>query len=50
MPSTVAVTKNAAAPAAMTSASEPTFIEHYGEKFDPETGFGDIEVWFPVKA
>ena len=31
-------------------ATEPTFIEHYGEKFDPETGFGDIEVWFPVKA
>ena len=27
----------------------PTFIEHYGEKFNPDTGFGDIEVWFPVK-
>jgi len=32
-----------------TSANEPTFIEHYGEKFDPQTGFGDVEVWFPVK-
>lgn len=29
---------------------EPTFVEHYGEKFDPETGFGDTEVWFPVKG
>jgi AraC family transcriptional regulator len=31
-------------------AGAPTFIEHYGEKFDPDTGFGDIEVWFPVKS
>ncbi len=30
--------------------AEPTFLEHYGETFDPQTGFGDIEVWFPVKA
>src|SRR5579859_6469381 len=32
------------------NASEPTFIEHNGENFDPQTGFGDIEIWFSVKV
>lgn len=31
-------------------ASEPTFFERYGERFDPQTGLGDIEIWLPVKA
>lgn len=26
------------------------FFERYGEKFDPKTGTGDIEIWVPVKA
>jgi AraC family transcriptional regulator len=26
------------------------FFERYGEKFDPKTGFGDIEIWVPVKV
>lgn len=25
-------------------------IERYGEHFDPQTGRGDIEVWFPVEG
>jgi AraC family transcriptional regulator len=28
----------------------PDFFERYGEGFDPQTGYGDIEVWVPVKA
>lgn len=28
----------------------PDFFERYGEKFDPRTGVGDIEVWVPIKA
>ncbi|PUA27237.1 MAG: hypothetical protein B0W54_11555 [Cellvibrio sp. 79] len=24
------------------------FFERYGEKFDPDTGSGDIEIWLPV--
>jgi len=24
------------------------FFERYGEKFDPSTGFGDIEIWLPL--
>jgi TetR/AcrR family transcriptional repressor of nem operon len=28
----------------------PDFFERYGENFDPQTGYGDIEVWVPVKA
>ena len=32
------------------SDAQPTFIERYGERFDPKTGYGDIEVWFPVKG
>ena len=31
-------------------AALPTFIEHYGARFNPETGYGDIEVWFPVRV
>ena len=27
----------------------PDFFERYGEKFDPRTGMGDIEVWIPIK-
>jgi AraC family transcriptional regulator len=27
----------------------PNFFERYGEKFDPITGMGDIEVWMPIK-
>lgn len=26
------------------------FIERYGTAFDPQTGFGDIEVWIPVSG
>ena len=28
---------------------QPWMIEYYGEDFDPKTGMGTIEVWFPVK-
>jgi AraC family transcriptional regulator len=28
----------------------PDFFERYGESFDPQTGWGDIEVWVPIKA
>lgn len=31
-------------------AAAPNFFERYGEKFDPRTGMGDIEVWVPVKS
>lgn len=31
-------------------AAAPNFFERYGEKFDPRTGLGDIEVWIPVKS
>jgi AraC family transcriptional regulator len=27
----------------------PYFFERYGEKFDPQKGTGDIEIWIPVK-
>jgi AraC family transcriptional regulator len=27
----------------------PDFLERYGEEFDPETGFGGLEVWYPVR-
>jgi AraC family transcriptional regulator len=27
----------------------PEFLERYGEGFDPGTGLGDLEVWFPVR-
>jgi AraC family transcriptional regulator len=32
------------------AAHEPDFFELYGEKFDPQTGRGDIEVWVPIKS
>jgi AraC family transcriptional regulator len=28
----------------------PDFFERYGEDFDPRTGYGDVEVWIPVKS
>jgi AraC family transcriptional regulator len=28
----------------------PVFFERYGEKYDPEAGKGDVELWFPVKS
>jgi AraC family transcriptional regulator len=28
----------------------PEFFERYGEKYNPETGTGDIEMWVPVKG
>jgi len=28
---------------------EPWMIEYYGEDFNPQTGMGTMEVWFPVK-
>ncbi len=30
-------------------AGAPNFFERYGPKFDPLTGYGDIEVWIPIK-
>lgn len=32
------------------SGREPTLFERYGERFDPQTGLGDIDVFIPVKA
>jgi AraC family transcriptional regulator len=31
------------------SEGAPDFFERYGERFDPRTGIGDIEVWIPVR-
>lgn len=31
-------------------ADNPKFVERYGEKFDPGTGSGDIEIWVPLKT
>ena len=28
----------------------PCFFERYGERFDPKTGMGDIEVWIPIRS
>jgi AraC family transcriptional regulator len=28
----------------------PAFFERYGERFNPQEGKGDVEVWVPVKA
>jgi AraC family transcriptional regulator len=28
----------------------PYMLERYGDKFDPQTGLGGIEVWIPIKA
>ncbi len=27
----------------------PDFLERYGEAFDPGSGTGDLEVWFPIR-
>jgi AraC family transcriptional regulator len=27
----------------------PAFFERYGERFNPQTGMGDIEVWMPIQ-
>jgi AraC family transcriptional regulator len=27
----------------------PVMLERYGERFDPQTGSGDIEIWTPIK-
>src|SRR5436305_14850514 len=35
--------------AAPPSPGQPWMIEYYGEDFDPKTGMGTMEVWFPVK-
>ena len=35
--------------AATPSPGQPWMIEYYGEDFDPKTGTGTMEVWFPVK-
>jgi predicted dithiol-disulfide oxidoreductase (DUF899 family)/predicted transcriptional regulator YdeE len=31
-------------------AGSPAFLERYGERFDPQTGTGDVEIWVPIKA
>jgi len=31
-------------------AGAPEFFERYGDKFNPKTGLGDIEVWFPIQS
>ena len=31
-------------------ADQPKLIERYGEKFDPATKTGDIEIWVPLKS
>jgi AraC family transcriptional regulator len=28
----------------------PYMFERYGEKFNPETGMGDTEIWIPLQA
>ena len=30
------------------SGSAPDFFESYGERYDPQKGMGDIEVWIPI--
>ena len=29
---------------------QPAFFERYGEKFDPKTETGDIEIWIPIQS
>jgi AraC family transcriptional regulator len=31
------------------AAGAPAFFERYGERFNPQTGMDDIEVWMPVQ-
>ncbi len=35
--------------AAALGGGAPDFLERYGEGFDPATGTGDLEVWFPIR-
>jgi AraC family transcriptional regulator len=35
--------------AATPSAGQPWMIEYYAEDFNPKTGMGTMEVWFPVE-
>lgn len=35
--------------AAALGGGAPDFLERYGEKFDPVSGTGDLEVWFPIR-
>ena len=32
------------------SPGTPNFFERYGEDFNPQTGMGGMEVWFPIEA
>jgi predicted transcriptional regulator YdeE len=34
----------------LSAGGAPDFFERYGEKFDPRTGMGDIEVWIPIQS
>lgn len=31
------------------SAARPNFFERYGERFAPDTGTGDMEIWVPIR-
>ena len=31
------------------SGGAPAFFERYGERFNPQTGMGDVEIWMPVQ-
>lgn len=35
--------------AAALGGGAPDFLERYGEGFDPASGLGDLEVWFPIR-
>ncbi len=35
--------------AAALGGGAPDFLERYGEAFDPASGTGDLEVWFPIR-
>ena len=32
------------------AAATPDFIEVYGDRFDPQAGAGEVEIWLPVRA
>ena len=32
------------------AAANPDFIEVYGDRFDPQAGAGEVEIWLPVRA
>lgn len=40
---------NAWMPQSEYQVADAPFFEKYGDNFDPKTGFGDIELWVPVK-